>query len=250
MTDIDKADLERQKKLFDIQEKKMKNRTIWVTTLIPLLTIIISVITSKITAQNEMDKTKLSYTQERITALIDENDIIKSRKKIKFLTESDLIGTKENKTKIVNSLNSNLIDESESRTKFFQGVLKFNKAYNSNSLDTLSNYYFESIKLFYQSLELNPNNYEARSYLASSYNNLGLELSLNTFYEKAVEEYDKTIQIDSSLNYVYLDKAKTLENLNRDLELCITLTKINDTVSMDTTRRKEYHELKEKYCNK
>ena len=181
------TDLERQKQLLEIQEKRIKNRTIWVTTLIPLLTVAISIITSKITAQNEVVKSKLNYTQERITALINETDIIRSRKKIKFLAESNLIGTKENKSKILKALNSNLIDESESKTKFFLGVQKFNKAYNSIKLDTLSKSYFEAIKLFSESLELNPNNYEAIAYLASANNNLELELNLVTFYEKAVE---------------------------------------------------------------
>ncbi|NQZ43605.1 MAG: hypothetical protein HRT65_04790 [Flavobacteriaceae bacterium] len=74
------TDLERQKQLLEIQEKRIKNRTIWVTTLIPLLTVAISIITSKITAQNEVVKSKLNYTQERITALINETDIIRSRK--------------------------------------------------------------------------------------------------------------------------------------------------------------------------
>lgn len=244
----DMEDLESQKQKIEIQEKRLKNSTIWITTLIPLLTIIISIVTTNLTIQNKIDIEKLSFTQERIKVLIDEEDIVEARKKIRFLIESGLIGEKKNEGNILKALNSNLINESESTLQFLLGVMNCDTAFNSTNLDTKITFYTKSINYFMKALELNPNNYEARAYLGTSYNNLGVELGLHTLYEKALVEYNRALTLDSTLLYVHVDKARTFENLKRNNEVCNELSMVNSLVGLNSFRRIEVNRMKNTYC--
>ncbi|MEH0157316.1 hypothetical protein V6R21_24595 [Limibacter armeniacum] len=242
-------DFESQKQKIEIREKRLKNSTIWVSTLIPLLTVIISIVTTNLTIQNKIDIEKLNFTQERIKTLLNEDDISESRKKLKFLIESGLIGEKNNEGNLLKALNSNLINESESTLQFLLGVKSFDRAFNSKNLDTVMTFYTSSINYFMKALDLNPNNYEARSYLGASYNNLGMELGLYTLYEKALIEYDRALKLDSTIMYVHVDKAKTFENLEKYNELCNELGMVGSLIGLDSFRINEVSRMRLLYCN-
>lgn len=241
--------LEEQLKKIEIQEKKLRNRTIWLSALVPVLSIVLSLLTTYLTVRKEFDIDKLDYTQERINAVMKDQSIIDARQKLKFLIESDLIGDKNNKVKLLDALDRHLINKNESINQFLKGVEYFDAAYDFKvPKDSISNYYAKAIDKLLKSLELNPLNYEAITYLAASYYNIAYELSLNTFYELALAEYNRALQINSTLSYVHLDKAKTLDKLRRYDEACKEIRIALKIGGLDSLRNVELNELKKRRC--
>ena len=243
--------LEEQIKNLEIREKRLRNRTIWLTATVPIITIIISLLTTTITIQKEFDLDKLNFTQKQVIELIKQQNIIVSRKKLQFLIDADLIGDKKNKDKLGIALNDNLVSEHEGMTHFILGMVDFTKAYYALDQDTVIKYYRLAIPEFIQALEFDPLLIEARSSLASCYNNIGLNLRYFTFHQRALEEYDKALKIDSSVLYIHLDRVRAMDNLkmSRD-EICKslkTLTLGNDTMQLDDTRRYLLIDLLAKY---
>ncbi|MEM8999255.1 MAG: hypothetical protein AAGB24_03240 [Bacteroidota bacterium] len=233
------TDQEKQLKQLEVREKKLKNRTILLTAFIPIFTIVASIITTQLTISNQLNINKLEYTQEKINEILANEDIINSRKAIKFLIESDLIGNKENRANLIDALDRNLVDENTSIKEFLQGVRYFNVSFESKDNDTIRKNYIDAIEAFTKSLELNPTNYEARTFLAASYYNLGSQLSLNSLYEKALSEYNTAIATDSTHSYVYHDKAKTLEVLSRYEEACANFNKAKKMGGLNSLRLEE-----------
>ncbi len=228
--------LEDQEKRLLLQEKKLRNRTIVLTALIPLITVLVSVFTTQLTIQSKVDIDKLNFTQEKISELIKGKDLVESRKTLKFLLESDLIGDSKSKDKLLHSLEENLIDESSSTQNFLLGVMNFDSAYNSTNKHEIQSSYTKAINYFLKSLELNPRNYEARAYLGFSYFNLGNEWNLHSFYERSIQEYLKALEIDSTISYVYVDLADAYFNLGQTEKAIKYIKAVPNPSNLDSFR--------------
>ncbi|MDN5211905.1 hypothetical protein QQ020_07575 [Fulvivirgaceae bacterium BMA12] len=241
-------ELEIQIKKLEIQEKKLRNRTNWLTVLLPFLTIAVSIVTTFWTVQSQLDVKKLTYTQEQITSLINKPDIIDTRKKLAFLLEGDLIGDKNNRDKLLKVLEKNLIDENQSTKHFITGVLNSDIAGKSQNADSITFYYSKAIDEFLQALELNPSNYEAQAFLGHAYYNIGSKLSLITLVERSLIEYNKALKLDSTVGYIHVDKALAFEYLGKYKELCEEIRLTSNLDITDSTRRKSIKELRNLYC--
>ena len=125
--------IEERLKELEISEKKLKNKTIWLTALVPIITIAVSVITTFLTFENNFEIDKQNFTQEQVTIMLKEQDLIVARKKMKFLVINNLIGHEESSAKLISSMNEILIDKDQSETLYVSGIENFRIAYSENN---------------------------------------------------------------------------------------------------------------------
>ena len=241
--------IEEQMKRLEIQEKKLRNRTILVTGLVPLLTIIFSLATNYFTIQKEFGIDRLNFTQDEISNLLKEQDIVDVRKKIKFLIEGDLLENDVRRNEILESLDKNLIDSNESRILFLQGRRYFDVARSSNNEDTTLEYFTKSMKEFLKSLELNPSNQETLAYLGLTYDNIGKMLELQTFIKSAQKAYDDALEIDSTLAWVHYQKASIYNYLKKYDKACMELTKAFDQGFFFADKERYAVQLRKQICD-
>jgi len=216
-----------QIKNLEIREKRIRNRTIWITILVPVLTVVFSYFTTITTIESEIKLDKMNYTQENISSILKDDNIINARKKLKFLLDAGLIGGDEiSSDSILNSLERNLINKNESIYHFALGVASLDNAiefyYNNPSakLDTIIKLYTEANNEFLIALELDPSNWEAMAYIGIAYLNMGEDISANTFIEKALTEYDKAIKINPGVGWIHADMAHAYYLLGIEQSMC------------------------------
>lgn len=249
------ANLEEKSKQLEIREKKLRNKTILLTALVPVLTIIISFGTSWLTIRNELDINKISYTQQQISNIVGEKDVVEARRLVSFLIDADLIGNQNNQRNILNSLHKNFINEFESMDHYINGVRFFGFAFENGEaksveIDSVLADYKRAAREFLWSIEYNPMNYEAQHFLGSTYNNIANLLTIPSYYYKAIKHYDMALEIDSTLTYVYVDKAGTLSLMGKNDELCNMISKISELEisELNKQRIEMFEELKE-FCS-
>lgn len=242
-------DLEQRIKQLEIDEKKLKNKSFWFTIFTPILTIVISLITTLITINSDFRIDKQNYTQEQINNILEDTDLIKSREKLQFLLEANLVGDSDSKEKIMQALNHYVTNDNIGSSYFLSGVTNFYRAYDFKNKDSVRVYYLKSISDLTKSLEFEPENYEARIKLGLCYNNISAEFSIDRYYEKAIIEYDIVLEENPNNNYVIMRKLNSLNKLNRKEKICELIKKVNvDDLYQNDIRL--YNDLKLKHkCN-
>jgi len=208
------------------------------------------------TINSEIKLDKINYTQENISSILKEDNIIDARKKLKFLLDAGLIGGDEfSSDSILHSMERNLINKNESMYHFALGTVYFDNAidyhfeHSSSRIDSIVVLYTKAINEFLQSLELDPNNWEARANIGISYLNLGEGMPSNIYIEKAIEEYDKALEINPSLGWIHADKAYAYSLLNRIDKICYNAKKADSLGGLDYDRSERVSYYLENYCS-
>jgi tetratricopeptide (TPR) repeat protein len=245
-------EIEKKLKEMELREKKLKNRTYWLVTLVPLITIGVSIITTYLTIQQQFNLSKLNFSQEEIKYLLKEEDVISARKKIKFLIESGLLEVSVDNNKVIKAINENLVDEYEnSLTYLLTGHRYLSKAENeidskdSKKFDTASKCFALAIQYFLKSLDLNPQNPDVHAWLGYAYHKTGEELYFPQFIRTALNEYDEAIKLDSTLSWVRVKKAQIYLRDHRIKEAATELKTayrigIDDSTINDEAERMKY----------
>ncbi|MBW1298592.1 tetratricopeptide repeat protein [Aquimarina litoralis] len=225
-------ELEEIIKKLEIKEKQIKNRTIWWTVLIPLISVLVTIpvtiYTTGMTVKKEFELDKMNFVQEQINQILKEDDLVKSRKKLQFLLDSELFGKEFNDSKLVESLEKNFINESDGTKSFMEGILIFNDALNAEDDITKADKYNTAINYFNESLEYNPNMHEARVHMGYCFYNLGYIFEKYTFYEKALKQLTIALKKDTTLIQLHLDKIDIFEELGDADGIREELTYIKD----------------------
>jgi tetratricopeptide (TPR) repeat protein len=240
----------------EISDKKLIKNPIFLTAMVTILSIGVSIFTTKLTLTSNLDIKKLDYTQEQISSIINTKDFVEAKKLVTFLVEADLIGNKQNQTKILNSLNKNAINEYESINHYLNGALYLDKAWKNDKLfkvdktlitqDSVLADYKRAINELLWSIEFNPMNWEANAFLGSTYNNIAVLLNTKSFNNKANEYFKKSIEIDCTHTWVLLNMANNLKNMQSYVEMCNVISKIpeSDTLKMSKIQLVDYKEYK------
>jgi tetratricopeptide (TPR) repeat protein len=193
----------------ELRQKKLKNRTDWLVPLVPIMTIVVSIMTTYLTIQQQFNLSKLNFSQEEIKYLLKDEDVISARKKIKFLIESGLLNVGAENNKIIKALDDNLVDDyGNSLTYLLAGHRYLSIAEDSENTDTSSKYFALSIQYFLKSLDRNLKNPDAHAWLGYAYHKTGELLYLPQFLKTALIEYDEALTLDPTLSWVHVKKAK------------------------------------------
>ncbi|AXT51355.1 hypothetical protein D1818_11110 [Aquimarina sp. BL5] len=209
--DQSEKELEKQKKLLEIKEHQIKNKTIWLAILIPLIISLVSNIFSYI---NNEDSNKRIFTNNQISAFLEsDEEYYEVRKKMKFLTDAGLLG-EDSKGEILESLEKHLTSYSDHSEYFLQGDIQFMRALKYQNNDSLIKNkhvrdsviytnYKNAIKNFTKSIAINKNGYTTYNQLGTVYYNLALYSEYDYFYEDAIKYYDSSYAIKPRDNPIF-----------------------------------------------
>lgn len=243
-------ELEKRIKELESKEKALKVRTYWLTALIPLVSILASIGTTLLSVDSKYGLDELDFTQEQITAIIESEDIVETRKKLQFLIRTNLIGDQSKTREYLTALEENLVDQSTSLKLLLEGIYAFHEAYDMPvKSDSIQHYYIMAIEKLQKSIELNPNNADAFGHLAATYHNIGADLNLNFFFKKAIEQYDIAIRLDSSVAFFFAGRANTQALLRNKDKACRDARTALGLEYLDESRKALMQSISKDNCN-
>ncbi|WNJ19349.1 hypothetical protein [Pontibacter sp. G13] len=131
---------------------------------------------------------------------------------LRGISQKDLVHNKKALEKALRQLESRQIDDFAEDAYFIQGVKQFDLAKASKDYDSITNAYQEAIYHLKLALDREPENKDAIRHLGWSYHNLGEIMNLNSYYEKAIRQYLRYIELDPTFPHIYLDISQTYIN--------------------------------------
>lgn len=211
--------LDQRIKELELREKRVRTRTVWLSILIPVISIAASYITTQQKFASDRDLVIQKFSQNSVQRILEENDLPTAKRKLEFLLAAEFLT--DSASKLEDALDNYILAESTAMQEFARGFDASDSAYQyavgangfPQDIARAKAKYWAAMNSLTSSIELNHRFAPAWTARGTVHYQLQGYYPGNDLHHLAIADYMRALDITPEDGFIWHALGKTMHHL-------------------------------------